>query len=139
MSVIELKNLADETTDIKKAFNQIQTYKQQIPSLFTFNTFCVISDGIEAQLGTISADFDRFMSWKSVDGKTISSPARLFESLVYGVYTPERFVDLVTNFIVFEKDRDDIIKKIAAYHQYFAVEKAINTTLEAVHKQTNKC
>lgn len=137
--VIELKNLADETTDIKKAFNQIQTYKQQIPSLFTFNTFCIISDGIEAQLWTISADFDRFMSWKSVDGQAIASPARLFETLVYGTLLPERLVELTLNFIVFEKDKESIIKKLAAYHQYFAVEKAVNKTYEAVNQDTRKC
>lgn len=137
--VIELKNLADETTDIKKAFHQIQTYKQQIPSLFVSNAFCVISDGIEAKLWTISSDMDRFMSWKSVDGQEISSPTRLFESLVYGVFTPERLVDIVLNFIVFEKEKNNTIKKIAAYHQYFAVQKAISTTFEAVNQDTRKC
>lgn len=137
--VVELKNLADETTDIKKAYHQIQTYKQQIPSLFVYNAFCIISDGIEAKLWTISADMERFMSWKSIDGEKLSSPTRLFESLVHGVCTSDRLVDLIVNFIVFEKDKTETIKKIAAYHQYFAVQKAIGTTLDAVNQETKKC
>jgi len=74
-----------------------------------------------------------------VDGQAIASPARLFETLVYGTLLPERLVELTLNFIVFEKDKESIIKKLAAYHQYFAVEKAVNKTYEAVNQETKKC
>ncbi len=139
--VIELKNAVDETTTIKSAFNQIQTYKSTIPSLFIYNAFCIISDGLEAKAGTISAGFTRFMSWKSSDGqneasKTISQ----LETMILGMLNPTTLLDLIRNFIVFEKDKKEdknkivtihTVKKLAAYHQYYAVNKAVNRTIQA--------
>ena len=140
--VIELKNAVDENATVKSAFKQIDTYKATIPSLFTYNTFCVISDGIEAKAGTISAGFSRFMSWKSSDGKVEDSHLiPQIETLIKGMLNPTTLLDLIKNFIVFEKDKkEDIktgittietIKKLAAYHQYYAVNKAVERTIKA--------
>ncbi|MDD2451300.1 MAG: type I restriction endonuclease subunit R [Sulfurovum sp.] len=141
--VMELKNAVDENATVKSAYKQIQTYKEMIPSLFTYNAFCVISDGIEAKAGTISAGFSRFMAWKSSDGKEEASTLiPQMETLIAGMLKPEILLDLLRSFIVFEKDkREDsktgittieTVKKLAAYHQYYAVNKAIESTLRAV-------
>jgi type I restriction enzyme R subunit len=139
--VIELKNAVDENATIKSAHNQIGTYKSLIPSLFTYNAFCVISDGIEAKAGTISAGLSRYMAWKTSDGE--SEASRLIpqiETLINGMLNPLVLLDLVRSFIVFEKskkeDKNGIVtiesvKKLAAYHQYYAVNKAVQRTLSA--------
>ncbi|MGC9351601.1 MAG: type I restriction endonuclease, partial [Sulfurovum sp.] len=130
--VLELKNAVDENATVKSAYKQIQTYKEMTPSLFTYNAFCVISDGIEAKAGTISAGLSRFMAWKSSDGKDEASKLiPQIETLIEGMLKPETLLDLVRSFIVFEKDkREDsktgittieTVKKLAAYHQYYAV------------------
>mgnify|MGYP000179818715 CR=1 FL=1 len=140
--VIELKNAVDENATIRKAFDQLQTYKATIPSLFTYNTFCVVSDGHECKAGTISAGFSRFMAWKTVDGNKEASKFKpQLETLIKGMLNPATLLDLVQNFIVFEKSRKEdpktgiiqieTIKKLAAYHQYFAVNKALISTKEA--------
>ena len=139
--VIELKNAVDENATIKSAHNQIGTYKSLIPSLFTYNAFCVISDGIEAKAGTISAGLSRYMAWKTSDGE--SEASRLIpqiETLIKGMLNPLVLLDLVRSFIVFEKskkeDKNGIVtiesvKKLAAYHQYYAVNKAVQRTISA--------
>jgi len=140
--VMELKNPADEQATLRRAYEQIQTYKATIPSLFTYNAFCVISDGHEARAGTISSDFARFMAWKSIDGsKEASRFIPQLETLVKGMLNHNTFLDLIRNFIVFEKtkklDRQsglmqvETVKKLAAYHQYFAVNKAVESTIRA--------
>lgn len=137
LAVFELKNPADSNATIKSAFNQIQTYKNEIPSLFTYNEICILADHIKSSLaGTISADFDRFMGWKSIDGGKIIKSNDL-EILIKGIFDKERFLDIIKNFIVFENEKDtknDVaksIKKMAAYHQYFAVNKAVASTIRA--------
>jgi type I restriction enzyme, R subunit len=133
LGVIELKNAADENADIWAAFNQLQTYKQQIPSLFVHNAVLVISDGLEARIGTISADRERFMPWRTIEGETVA-PATMpqLEVLLRGVFDKQRFLDLVRHFIVFEDDGStSVIKKIAGYHQFHAVRTAIEETLRA--------
>lgn len=146
--VIELKNAADENATVRTAFEQIQTYKAMIPSLFTYNAVCVISDGLECKAGSLSADFSRFMTWKSADGKKDASRfIPELETLIKGVLNPKTLLDLVRNFIVFEKTRKEdpqtgitqieTIKKLAAYHQYYAVNKAIESTLEAASENGN--
>jgi len=139
--VIELKNAVDENATIKTAHNQIGTYKSLIPSLFTYNAFCVISDGIEAKAGTLSAGFSRYMTWKSGDG--ISEASKLvpqLETLIKGMLNPLTLLDLVRSFIVFEKSKKEdkngivtieTVKKLAAYHQYYAVNKAVERTIKA--------
>lgn len=131
--VIELKKATDEEATVKGAFNQLQTYKQQIPSLFTTNAFLVISDGWSAKVGTISSDYSRFMEWKSADGKTIvdSRKEAELEPMVRGLLNKQTLLDVIRHFIVFEKTREKTIKKIAAYHQYYAVNKAIAKTYVA--------
>jgi len=140
--VIELKNAADENTTIHSAFKQIETYKSIIPTLFTFNGFVVISDGLEAKAGSISAGFSRFMTWKSADGKAEASHlVSQLETLILGMLNKETLIDLIRHFIVFEKSkREDTetgiitittVKKLAAYHQYYAVNRAIESTLRA--------
>ncbi len=106
--LIELKNAADENATTLKAFDQIQTYKATIPSLFTFNAFCVISDGMECRAGSLSADFSRYMIWKSADGKSEASRfAPQLETLLKGMLNPTTLLDLVRNFIVFEKSKKE--------------------------------
>lgn len=142
VGLLEIKNAIDETATIKKAYDQIQTYKYFIPSFFKYNEICVISDGHEARAGTISSGFSRFMSWKSIDGE---KPASRFmpqiETLIKGMFNKKTLTDLIRNFIVYEKtgkqDKATGIisihteKKLAAYHQYFAVNKAVDKTIEA--------
>ncbi|NIA09829.1 MAG: HsdR family type I site-specific deoxyribonuclease [Nitrospiraceae bacterium] len=140
--VIELKNPADENATVKSAFKQIQTYKGAIPSLFTYNGFTVISDGLEARAGTISSGYSRFMAWKTADGKREASPLiGQLETLIKGMLNKETLLDLIRHFIVFEKNKKEdlktglttveIIKKLAAYHQYYAVNRAVESTLRA--------
>ena len=140
--VIELKNAADENATIHSAFKQIETYKTIIPTLFTYNGFVVISDGLEAKAGSISAGFSRFMAWKSADGKAEASHlVSQLETLILGMLNKETLIDLIRHFIVFEKSkREDTetgiitittVKKLAAYHQYYAVNRAVESTLRA--------
>jgi type I restriction enzyme R subunit len=147
--VIELKNPADENATVKSAFDQLQTYKETIPSLFTCNGFMVISDGLEARAGSLSAGFSRFMAWKSADGRAEASPLTgQLETLVRGMLNKATLTDLIRHFIVFEKskkeDRETGIitirteKKLATYHQYYAVNRAVESTLRASGYATEK-
>ena len=140
--IFELKNAADENATIQSAFRQIETYKQQIPSLFTYNALVVISDGLEARAGSLSAGFSRFAAWKSDDGENLASHlVSELEVLVNGMMRKDTLLDLVQSFTVFEKQKQEdlktglttikTVKKIAAYHQYYAVNKAIDSTLRA--------
>ena len=128
----ELKNPLEESTDIKYAYNQLQTYKNELPSLFKYNEILVISDGCFAKAGTISSQYERFMPWKSADGKSvISSDIEQIETLINGALNKKTLVDLISNFIVFENEEGKFNKKLATYHQYFAVNKAVEKTIEA--------
>ena len=132
LAVIELKNPADEKATIKNAFNQLQTYKADIPGLFTCNELLIISDGLEARGGTLTSGWDRFMPWRTIDGKEIVSGGLVeLEVLLKGIFARQRFLDLILNFIVFEDSGVTIEKKAAAYHQYHAVNKAVACTLSA--------
>lgn len=140
--IIELKNAADENATIESAYRQIETYKQQIPSLFTYNELIIISDGLEARAGSLSAGFSRFTAWKSEDGEHIASPLMgQLEVLINGMLEKDTLLDIIRSFTVFEKQKaEDLktgittiktVKKIAAYHQYYAVNKAVESTLRA--------
>ncbi|HPR34481.1 MAG TPA: type I restriction endonuclease subunit R [Anaerolineaceae bacterium] len=137
--VIELKNAADEKADLQAAFRQLQTYHQQIPSLFKYTAFEVISDGWFAKAGTITSDYSRFMEWKSVEGKTVvdSKHEAELEPLVRGLLNKRTLLDVIRHFIVFENAREKTLKKLAAYHQYFSVNKAIRSTLRASAERTS--
>ncbi len=131
--VIELKNAAHENATTRKAFDQLQTYKLQLPTLMTYNVCLVASDGITARIGTLTAGWDRFMPWRTVDGKAIAPKGKPeLDVLLKGVLQQGRFLDLLRHFIVFEDDGGNIIKKMAGYHQFHAVNKAVDCTLKAV-------
>jgi type I restriction enzyme R subunit len=140
--VMELKNPAGENATVHSAFKQVQTYKQAIPSLFAYNGFVIISDGLEARAGTISSDYSRFMAWKSIDGKVEASPLiGQLETLICGMLDKKTLLDLICHFIVFEKIKKEdketgiitiqTVKKLAAYHQYYAVNRAVESTRRA--------
>lgn len=140
--VIELKNAADENANIVSAFKQLQTYKAMIPGLFTYNAVCIISDGLECKAGSVSADLSRYMTWKTADGKKEASRFKpQMETLLVGMMQPATLLDVVRNFIVFEKSKKEdsktgliqiqTEKKLAAYHQYYAVNKAVESTVTA--------
>jgi type I restriction enzyme R subunit len=132
LAVIELKDPADERATIRGAFNQLQTYLRDIPGLFPYNAALVISDGLAARIGTLTADWERFMPWRTITGDAVAPPGMPeLEVLVKGVFAPHRFLDLVRHFIVFEVDRATVAKKLAAYHQYHAVNKAVACTVQA--------
>jgi len=138
--LIELKNPADENATIWSAFNQLQTYKMQIPSLLRFNEALIISDGLEARIGTLTADRERFMPWPTMDGENLASKTTLqSEVLVKGICHKRRLLDLIRHFIVFEEnEKGQRIKKMAAYHQFHAVNKAIDETVNASKPSGNK-
>ena len=140
--LFELKNAADEKATLRKAFDQLQTYKATIPTLFTYNSICIISDGHECKAGSVSAGFSRYMAWKTADGvKEASRFVPQLETLIKGMLNPAILIDLVRNFIVFEKTKKEgpktgitqieTVKKLAAYHQYYAVNKAVQSTIQA--------
>ena len=133
LAVIELKNPADVNATTKKAFHQLQTYKQAVPSLFTCNELLVASDGIGARHGTLTAPWERFMPWRTVDGTSVAEKGTPeLATLVNGIFEKGRFLDLVRHFNVFEVDGPQVLKKMAAYHQYWAVNKAVQATVDAV-------
>jgi len=147
--IIELKNAASENATLRKGYEQIQTYKATIPSLFKYNAICIISDGHECKAGSISAGFSRYMQWKTADGKTEASKLKpQLETLIKGMLPPATLLDLVRNFTVFEKNKKEdaltgitqieTVKKIAAYHQYYAVNKAIESTISASSLHGNR-
>ncbi len=130
--VIELKNAVDENATIKSAYNQLQTYKQAIPSLFTYNELLIVSDGWDALCGTVTSDFGRFMSWKTKDGETTADHLQpQMEVMFYGMLHKKTLLDLIRQFVVFEKSDTKTLKKVAAYHQYYAVNKAVKSTVIA--------
>jgi len=137
--VIELKNAADEKATIQHAFNQFQTYKDDIPSLFTYNALLVISDGIEARLGTLTGGWEWFKAWRTIDGVTVDPPGQTqLETLIKGAFAPERLLDLIRHFLAFEVDGATITKKVAAYHQVHAVNRALEQTVKATDKQGDR-
>lgn len=132
LAVLELKNPGDENATIRHAFNQLQTYKKDIPSLFTSNELLVISDGVQARCGTITSGWDRFMPWRTIDGEEIASKGTPeLETTIRGLFARQVILDYILHFVVFEDDGAKIIKKSAAYHQYWAVNKALDCTLSA--------
>jgi len=132
LAIFELKNLADENATTRDAFNQFQTYKKDIPSLFPYNEVLVISDGIKASVGTLTSGWERFMPWRTIVGDEIAPKGSLeLEVLIRGIFEKTRFLDLIRHFVVFENTGSSLEKKIAGYHQFFAVNKAVECTLDA--------
>lgn len=140
--VLELKNPTDENATVQKAYTQLQNYKNAIPSLFAYNAILIASDGLDAKSGTISSDLSRFLAWKSVDGIAEDSTiVPQIETLIRGMLNKKVLLDLIQNFVVFEKSKKEdartglseviTIKKVAAYHQYFAVNQAVSSSIRA--------
>lgn len=136
--VLELKNAINEDTTIENAYNQIKNYQEDIRSLFYYNAFSVISDGINARIGTITADFKRFMTWKSKDGEKPEENINQIDILLNGVFRKDRLIDIISNFILFQNKEKGKIKILAGYHQYFAVQKSIQSTLKAIDEHSRK-
>jgi type I restriction enzyme R subunit len=132
LTVIELKAPGSAGAHLAGAFNQLQTYKQQIPALFHTNALLVTSDGIAARVGSLSADLERFMPWRTTDGRAIA-PKGLpeLETLIEGVFEKQRFLDLLRHFTVFGETGSGLAKIVAGYHQYHAVNRAIDSTIRA--------
>ncbi len=130
--LLELKNPADENASIWKAFDQLQTYKEQIPDVFQYNEVSVISDGTEALMGSLSANAERFMAWRTIDGVNIDplGPFQELQTLVRGVLAPPYLLDYLRYFVLFEDD-GQLVKKIAGYHQFHAVRAAIHEVVAA--------
>ena len=144
--IVELKNAADEKANLNAAYNQLQTYKREIPSLFTYNALLVISDGLLARAGSLTAGFNRFSMWKTPTGNITSGTAKLndtneLEILTNGLLNRHTLLDLIRHFTVFEKSKSEApatgivsittVKKVAAYHQYYAVNKAVESIVTA--------
>lgn len=148
--VIEIKNPTAEKATIKNAYDQLQTYKQVIPTLFNYNSLLIVTDGTFAKAGTLTSDWTRFSGWKIPPSKienknSVSEPISTYNSTVFpseqkspemdillnGMLEKKTLIDLIRYFIVFEKTKEKTIKKIAAYHQYYAVNKAIQSTIKA--------
>lgn len=137
--VIELKNPADEHTDIWAAWRQIQTYKEDIPDIFNYNEALVVSDGFTARIGSLTAGTDRYMPWRTIRGENDRPRVEFeIESLIRGYFDRELLLDYLRYFIIFEQDGDDIIKKIAGYHQFHAVREAVRVTLIASQDADSK-
>ena len=136
LAVIELKNPADEKATVRTAYNQLQTYKAEIPSLFTYNELLVASDGIEAKMGSLTAGPEWFKPWRTISGEELADPLLpQLEVLVEGVFEPGRMLDLIRSFIVFEDPGTGALsKKIAGYHQFHAVRVAVGETLRAARQ-----
>ena len=135
LAVIELKNPADEEATIGSAYRQLQTYKEEIPSLFTYNELLVVSDGTQAKAGTITSNQEWFLPWKTIEGKELAPRALpQLQVLLQGVFEKERCLDIIRNFITFEKRRRQTTKILAAYHQYHTTNKAIKKTIEAINR-----
>ncbi len=130
--LVELKNPADVNADLVKAFDQIQTYKEQIPDVFQYNEILIISDGSEARMGSLSADIERFARWRTIDGVNLGPLGQFseLETLMRGVLAPEMLLDYLRYFVLFEDD-GRLVKKIAGYHQFHAVRAAINQVVDA--------
>ena len=129
--VIELKSPSREETDASEAYRQLRNYMLEIPSFFVYNAFCVMSDMAETRVGTITSGEDRFMQWKTVDGKTESTAFADFNVLFEGMLEKQRFFDILRNFICFSRDNGKDAKILAGYHQFYAVRKAVVSTVNA--------
>lgn len=136
--LVELKNAVNEDADIWKAYDQIQTYKAQIPDVFEYNEILVISDGSEARFGSLSANAERFMQWRTIDGVELDPLGQFneLETLVRGLLDPTYLLDYLRYFVLFEDD-GTLIKKIAGYHQYHAARLAIEHVIEASQLQSD--
>ena len=130
--VVELKSCMREQTDFSHGYRQIKNYMHEIPSLFIYNAFCVISDLVDSKVGTITAGFDRFVDWKTVDGGYEETQYACYDVLFNGMMEQSRLLDIVKHFILFSQDTPEDKKILAGYHQYYAVKKAVESTKDTI-------
>lgn len=139
LGVIELKNPGDENATLEGAFNQLQTYKDQIPSLFRTNAALVTSDGLHARLGSLTASLERFMPWRTVDGSTVAPKGTPeLGTLIEGVFEKRRFLTLLRDFTVFGDTGSGLVKIVAGYHQFHAVRHAVEHTIDAARPEGDR-
>jgi type I restriction enzyme R subunit len=139
LAVIELKSASNEEVGISEAYNQIQNYKSSIPTLFTYNSFMVISDGVNAQAGTLTSNAERFMMWRTIEGSDVApSSIPQLEVLIKGMFDKQRLMDLIKHFVLFQTDGDKVTKILAGYHQFHATNKAISSTERATDEEGDR-
>jgi type I restriction enzyme R subunit len=131
LGLVELKNPGDENATLKGAWNQVQTYRHDIPAVFTPNAVTLISDGTSASMSSFTAGWEHFAPWKTIDGREVVTNRPALEVLIKGVFEPARFLDLVRNFVVFSDEPAGLVKRVAKYHQFWAVNAAVESTIEA--------
>lgn len=131
LALLELKNPANEHATLKNAWNQVQTYRTDIPAIFTPNAVTVISDGTSAAMSSFAGGFEHYAPWKTIDGRDLVTNKPALEVLLKGVLEPVRFLDLVRNFVVFSDESRGLLKRVAKYHQYWAVNAAVASTVVA--------
>lgn len=131
VALFELKNLADQHATLRNAWNQIQTYRTDIPSVFSTNVVSVISDGTSAAMSSFSGAFEHYAPWKTIEGREVISGLPALEVLIKGVFDHRRFLDLLRSFVVFSDEGKGLVKRVARYHQYWAVNAAVESTVEA--------
>ena len=136
LGIIELKNPADEDATVDSAFRQLQTYKSDLPALFSFNEVLIASDGLDARMGTLTAGEEWFKPWRTISGERLEDSGEPeLQVMLSGAFAPDRLLALIRNFIVFEDGGDALTKKIAGYHQFHAVRVAVEETLRAAELQ----
>lgn len=139
MILFELKNMVNDMTTVENAYKQVKNYQLDIPSLFKYNAFNVISDGLETKVGTITSNFSRYMVWKSENGeKPEENKMDFFTVVLNGMFPKARLLDIIRNFIVFQDVKGQTVKILAGYHQYFAVRKAVESTRKALREKSGK-
>jgi type I restriction enzyme R subunit len=131
LALLELKNPGDENATLRGAWNQIQTYRTDIPGVFTPNAISVISDGTSASMGAFTAGWEHFAPWKTIEGRELVTDLPALEVLIRGVFDRTRFLDVVRNFVIYSDERDGLVKRVAKYHQYWAVNAAVDSTIVA--------
>lgn len=131
VALFELKNLADEHATLRNAWNQIQTYRTDIPSVFSTNVVTIISDGASAAMSSFSGAFEHYAPWKTIEGREVISGLPALEVLIKGVFDHQRFLDLLRSFVVFSDEGKGLVKRVSKYHQYWAVNAAVESTVEA--------
>lgn len=131
LGLLELNNPANEHATLRTAWNQVQTYRTDIPGIFTPNAVTVISDGTSAAMSSFSGAFEHYAPWKTIDGREVVSDRPALEVLIKGVFEPARFLDLIRHFVVFSDESGGLVKRVAKYHQYWAVNAAVESTVVA--------
>ena len=131
IALFELKNSANEHATLRNAWNQVQTYRNDIPSIFTPNAVTVISDGTSAAMSSFSGAFEHYAPWKTIEGREVVTSKPALEVLIKGVFEQSRFLDILRNFVVFSDEGKGLVKRVSKYHQYWAVNAAVESTVEA--------